>query len=57
MIILLSLIFVFVIYRKVINEYEWNKGKCPHCKPGIWTKEDEKELYKCSSCKRTLFKL
>lgn len=32
---ILSLIVVFLVYKNVINNYEWNKGKCPHCKEGI----------------------
>lgn len=55
-IIFLSLTFVFVVYRYVINSYEWNRGKCPHCKDGIWLREEEAE-FKCTHCGKHLFKL
>lgn len=50
------LLIVFLVYRNVINTIEWNNGKCPHCNGGFWQRYGEKG-YRCSSCKRFLYKL
>lgn len=54
-VILLSLLYLYIDYRSYINNKEWNDGKCPHCRTGIWIWGNTE--YRCTHCKRKLFKL
>lgn len=56
-VILLSLLYLYIDYKRYINNKEWNNGKCPHCKTGIWIWWDKLGNYKCTQCERKLFKL
>jgi len=55
-VILLSLLYLYVDYKSHINSKEWNNGKCPHCKTGIWLWYDNTG-YRCTHCGKHLFKL